>query len=246
MYNHLRQKERAASVLTGGSSRSSSPVDRVFTQMKILAGFYSFCSFFDWSIYYLGLMAISDGHLLCYRENVLLVNSNIGALYMFSLSLAYYLYALLMWWVFFMVPTRFGQVSQFNVEQLGIVARDSELVHQNEEEHLKVVVREFEHDRKFTKKQILQNRKLSETSQDSPILSKHQTYVNISSKLTLEDSPKHASGRLKPRSNTHRQKALAEGQLSGALIASSEHLGSPNYEHEFNSVHSESYIKTET
>ena len=92
----------------------------------------------------------------------MLVNSNLGAFYMFSLACSYYAYALVMWYIFFMVPSRFGQVSRLDVEQLGIVGRESELLHLNDEENLKTVVRELEHDRRFTRMQIRQGRAGSE------------------------------------------------------------------------------------
>ena len=66
---------------------------------------------------------------------------------MFSLTFIYYTYAMFIWYVFFWVPKRFGQVSRFNVEQLGRVGDESGIIHQNDEENFKAVVRELEHDR---------------------------------------------------------------------------------------------------
>ena len=69
--------------------------------MKLLAGFYALCAFIDWFIYYMGRMSLAGNHTICYDETVLLVNSNLGALYMLGLSIIYYLYALVMWYIFF-------------------------------------------------------------------------------------------------------------------------------------------------
>lgn len=66
---------------------------------------------------------------------------------MLGLSLIYYTYAMVMWYIFFKVPTKFGQVSRFNVEKLGEVGHDSILIYENGEENLKTVMRELEHDR---------------------------------------------------------------------------------------------------
>lgn len=87
---------------------------------------------------------------------------------MLSLSLIYYIYAMVMWYVFFMVPKRLGQVSNLDVSRLDIVGRESEVIRfENEEDNLKTVVRELEHDRQFTKNQMLHGRKGSEATRSS-------------------------------------------------------------------------------
>ena len=127
--------------------------------MKLLAGFYAVCAFLDWFIYYMGRLSIRDNQTICYKKDVLLVNSNLGALYMFGLSTIYYTYALVMWYIFYEIPVRFGQISRFNVDELNITGRPSQvLIMDAEEENLKDVVREFEYDRRFTKKQLQRHR----------------------------------------------------------------------------------------
>jgi len=84
--------------------------------MQLLAGFYFICTFIDWFIYYMGRISLAQDHMICYNSNILLVNSNLGALYMFGLSLIYYTYAIVMWYIFYRIPVRFGQVSAFNVD----------------------------------------------------------------------------------------------------------------------------------
>lgn len=118
--------------------------------MKLLAYFYVVCTCTDWLIFTIGQVTIRDGQILCYDSEVILVNSNLGALYMFFFALASYLYALFMWYTFYNVPKKYGVVSRHKVEDLDMIGNDysTEL---RDEENLKTVVRALEYDRRFTK-----------------------------------------------------------------------------------------------
>ena len=122
--------------------------------MKILACFYILVSFLDWLTFSTGKAALNRGDLLCYGETIILVNSNMGAFYMVFLSLSYYGYALTLWYVFYWVPSKFGHVTRFKVEDVGLDVHDeSQMLQLEDEENLKTVVRELEHDRQFMKEQ---------------------------------------------------------------------------------------------
>lgn len=133
--------------------------------MKLLAGFYVVCAFIDWLTFYMGRVALTRGDLICYDRNVVLVNSNLGALYMLFLSLVYYSYAMFMWFTFYQIPKKFGQVTRFTVDDVGFALGNESTMHILEnEENLKTVVRELEHDRQFTKRQLTKIRLGSEST----------------------------------------------------------------------------------
>ena len=119
--------------------------------MKILAGFYAVCTCIDWLMFLGGKKSITNNDLLCYEKTILLVNSNLGGLYMLSFAVSVYIYAMFMWFTFYHIPKRFGVVSRRNVDDVGgmIPGCDSSII--LDEENLKTVVRELEHDRRFVK-----------------------------------------------------------------------------------------------
>jgi hypothetical protein len=80
-------------------------------------------------------------------------------------AIASYLYAFFMWYVFYLVPMKHGVVSRQNLEGLNMIGDIS--LDLRDEENLKTVVRELEHDRRFSKFQqnkAMMNRKNSENS----------------------------------------------------------------------------------
>jgi len=88
--------------------------------MKLLAAFYLVCTLMDWFTWLMGRLAINRLALICYDKNVVLVNSNLGGFYMLFLSLEYYMYALFMWYIFYQIPKRCGQVSHLTVDHVGL------------------------------------------------------------------------------------------------------------------------------
>jgi len=95
---------------------------------------------------------------------------------MLCLSLLYYGYALVMWYVFFMVPKSLGQVSNLDVSRLDIAAgRESEIMRlEDEEDNLKTVVRELDHDREFLKNQARKGSDVSRNSAAPMFAPQHQ------------------------------------------------------------------------
>lgn len=57
MRSQRKKLDNEQSVLLSSSSREKGPMDRMFVQMKLLAGFYFLCAFFDWAVYYSGRVA---------------------------------------------------------------------------------------------------------------------------------------------------------------------------------------------
>jgi len=64
----------------------------------------------DWVLLMTGKMSIRNNHILCIKQKKILVNSNLGGLYMLCFSISSYTYALFMWYVFFYVPRKYGVV----------------------------------------------------------------------------------------------------------------------------------------
>lgn len=122
--------------------------------MKILAGFYAVCTMIDWVMFLGGKTAINNSDLLCFDKTILLVNSNLGGLYMLAFGVSVYTYAMFMWFTFYQVPKRFGVVQRRHVDEIGdIPAPNSDTSIYIDEENLKTVVRELDYDRRFTRKQ---------------------------------------------------------------------------------------------
>lgn len=133
--------------------------------MKILAGFYAVCTAIDWLMFLGGKASITNSDLLCYDKTILLVNSNLGGLYMLSFGVSVYTYAMFMWFTFYQVPKKFGVVSRRHVDDVGaMVAPGCDTSIYLDEENLKTVVRELDYDRRFTRKQTMHSRKDSECS----------------------------------------------------------------------------------
>ena len=146
MYRNREHMRRNSSVL---SSKSSDPQERLVTQMKMLSIFYVVCTFIDWSIFYLGKLAIQGNDLICYQRDIILVNSEVGGLYMFLLTTVAYFYALFMWYVFYQIPKRYGVVSRRSVDDVEMIGKHESFMYREDEENLKTVVREFENEKRF-------------------------------------------------------------------------------------------------
>ena len=69
------------------SGRSNDPSNRFYYQMKLLSGFYVYCTCMDWIIFTTGKYALQTNNLLCYKKNMILINSEMGALFMLSDSI---------------------------------------------------------------------------------------------------------------------------------------------------------------
>lgn len=69
--------------------------------MKMLSIFYVVCTFCDWTTFYLGMVSLQNNDLLCYQKDIILVNSEVGGLYMLLVTMVAYFYALFMWFVFY-------------------------------------------------------------------------------------------------------------------------------------------------
>lgn len=121
--------------------------------MNILASFYAVCTIIDWLMFFGGKIAIANKDLLCYKKTVLLVNSNLGGLYMLSFAVSVYIYAMFMWYTFYQVPKRYGVVTHRDVSDLGGMTpgNDSSII--LDEENLKSVIRELDNDRRFIRVQ---------------------------------------------------------------------------------------------
>ena len=144
---------RQGSVLTSRESQiSTDPNSRFGFQLKIFAYFYAAAAVIDWLIYFTGAIAIKNKDLLCYNKSVIVVNSNLGGFYMLAFSFVEYFYALFMWYAFYYVIRKYGGVTRRSVDDVGILLDGDTTIVENEE-NLKTVVRELEHDRRFTKKQ---------------------------------------------------------------------------------------------
>ena len=62
-----------------------------------------------------------------------------------------YMYAMFMWYTFYQVPKKQGLVTRRSVDRLAPIAMDESalIIMAEEEERMKTVVRELEHDREF-------------------------------------------------------------------------------------------------
>ena len=87
---------------------------------------------------------------------------------MLSFAISVYIYAILMWYIFYQVPKRFGVVSRRTMDALGVGAIDCDSSIVLDEENVKTVVRLLDHDRRFTRKQQLSSRKDSECDSAHP------------------------------------------------------------------------------
>ena len=65
-----------------------------------------------------------------------------------------YTYAMFMWYVFYQVPKKFGVVTRRSVDDVADMIGTGDTSIMMDEENLKTVVRELEHDRRFTKHQM--------------------------------------------------------------------------------------------
>ena len=111
------------------------------------------CTVIDWMMFLGGKKSISNSDLICYDKTILLVNSNLGSLYMLSFGVSVYTYAMFMWFTFYQVPKRFGVVSRRHVDDVGgTVTPGCDTSIYLDEENLKTVVRELDYDRRFTRK----------------------------------------------------------------------------------------------
>ena len=133
------------------SGRSNDPSNRFYYQMKLLSGFYVYCTCMDWIIFTTGRLAIQTNNLVCFRNNMILINSEMGALFMLSDSLSIYFYAIFMWYVFYAVPKKYGVVSRRAVDDVDMIGAGHNSI-MIDEENVKMVVRELEYDRHFIKK----------------------------------------------------------------------------------------------
>lgn len=82
---------------------------------------------------------------------MILVNSEMGALFMLSDSIAIYFYAIFLWYVFYAVPKKYGVVSRRAVDDVDMIGPGHNSI-MIDEENVKMVVRELEYDRHFIKK----------------------------------------------------------------------------------------------
>lgn len=121
-------------------------------QLKIFAYFYAACAVIDWLMYFSGELALKNKDLLCYEKTTIIVNSNLGALFMLFFGVVEWFYALFMWYAFYYVIRKFGVVTRRSVDDVNMLLDGDTTIIENEE-NLKTVVRELEHDRKFTKQQ---------------------------------------------------------------------------------------------
>ena len=151
MHKKYNKEQQNKSVLSN-SGRSNDPSNRFYYQMKLLAGFYVICICMDWIIFTTGRLSLETNNLLCFRQNLILVNSEKGALFMLTETISIYFYAIFMWYVFYAVPKKYGVVSRRAVDDVGMIGveRNSIMI---DEENVKMVVRELEYDRHFIKKQ---------------------------------------------------------------------------------------------
>ena len=118
--------------------------------MKWLTIFYIICVAIDWIMLTTSHVAIKNQDLICYKDTFVLLNSNMGSLYMWAFCLVLYFYALFMWYIFYFVPRKYGVVQRRTVDDVDMLGHDSTYILENED-NLKTVVRELEHDRRFTK-----------------------------------------------------------------------------------------------
>ena len=82
---------------------------------------------------------------------MILVNSEMGALFMLTDSIAIYFYAIFMWYVFYAVPKKYGVVNHRAVDDVDMIGPGNNSI-VIDEENVKMVVRELEYDRHFIKK----------------------------------------------------------------------------------------------
>ena len=119
--------------------------------MKLLAIFYSICTVLDWVMFLAGRASVTNNDLICYKKTVILVNTNLGGLYMLAFSILAYIYATFMWYVFYNVPRSMGLVTSRTVDDIGgLIRSHTGSIYENEE-NIKTVIRELDYDRKFTK-----------------------------------------------------------------------------------------------
>ena len=117
--------------------------------MKLLAFFYTITTFIDWIMHEAGKASIRNKDLLCYNKDYIIVNTNLGGLFMLFFTITAYFYALFMWYVFYYIPKKQGVVQDRNVEDLESIRSNSMIL--LDEENVKTVIRELDYDRKFTK-----------------------------------------------------------------------------------------------
>ena len=147
-------------------------------QMRSLAIFYLICCVTDWAVLFGGIMAVESNDLICYEHGTLFVNSNLGGFYMLFFSLQTYFYAIYMWYTFYQVPKKHGQINQRRVDDLEMLGDQSTIL--MGEENLKTVVREFEHDRRFTKRQQTIQSKGTDNDRSTNLTNYNSRLVNDS------------------------------------------------------------------
>ena len=80
-----------------------------------------------------------------------------------------YMYALFIWFIFYYIPKRQGVMLRRSVENVAPIGDESVLMMDNEQENLKTVVRELEHDKRFVRNQIRMTTKKESESSNSQI-----------------------------------------------------------------------------
>ena len=96
-----------------------------------------------------------NGDIICVNNRFLEVKNNLGALLALSFDMSSFAYAFVMWYIFFYTPNRFGKLT--NMHGVSVIMDDQlrkSMTLERQEEQVKTLLREFEHDRQFTKTQI--------------------------------------------------------------------------------------------
>ena len=129
--------------------------NRHLVQIKQLIWFYGVSTVVDWIIIVGQRQCLRNGDIICVNNRFLEVKNNLGALLALSFDMSSFAYAFVMWYIFFYTPNRFGKLT--NLHGVSVIMDDQlrkSMTLERQEEQVKTLLREFEHDRQFTKTQI--------------------------------------------------------------------------------------------
>ena len=114
--------------------------------MLFLTVFYVCATFIDWAILAIGQISLTSKHLECEGNN-LVVNDNTGSLYMSFFTLSCYIYAMIMWVIFYKVPKKTGMVRRNYIvrgDKIKMIKTDESLL--IKEDNVKTVIAALDED----------------------------------------------------------------------------------------------------
>lgn len=88
-------------------------MDCLRLQTKLIGIFYLCFSIIDFLMMGLGnLLFTQDKDFVCVDDSMVMPNNNGGAGFLFAYSMMLLLYSLMLWFIFYKIPSRFGLISK--------------------------------------------------------------------------------------------------------------------------------------